>query len=398
MGIKKLLDLIRKYAPGAIKVKNIKDAYMNKRIAVDLSIYIFKYKAIFGSEWIVSFINMMLMFLHYDITCVIVFDSPNVNLAKAKEHEKRASVKQKLKDKTKQLEKDITEYNKSGAISQTLLDVSTKVASSRMTDKVQQFMTFKSFFDKGKASVGVEENEEEKKFKFDIEYCKAELAKLKTQDIKIESKDIVLVKQLIQILGLKHYISKSEAEGTCSYICHANIVDAVLSEDSDVIAYGCKCFLTKINIGNESVNEIDYNRVLKDLDLDEKSFLDLCVLLGTDFNKNLKGIGVENAYKLIKKHGCIETILEETKHTKESIDGLDYVKTRQLFDIDNPCIKYEGVNEGEKNEDERNEDERNEGESRSIDIDEWKRFLFENNIEKVFGHVNMNQFKKQNKK
>lgn len=380
MGIKKLNDLIKKYAPGCMSVKNIGDAYANKKIAIDMSIYIFKYKAIFGDKWIISFINLLLIFIRHSICCVIVFDNPQKNIAKAKEHEKRASARKTLVLKTKQVESDILCYKKDKTISELLYDICKKHSSLMSSTKSRQFLSFSNKKKKKNDEEGEDdEDDEEGKKKGDedvtfcLEWCEEHLEKLKKQNIKIEKGDIELVKTLIPILGMNFITSLTEAEGTCSFICHEKIVDAVLSEDTDVLAYGCKKFLTKINIADETVVEINYKKMIELFDVTQEEFLDLCVLLGTDFNCNLRGIGPEKAYKLIKEFRRIEHILENTKHTNDSITKLSFVETRKIFDITNKNL---GFVESEKDI-----------VFKQIDKEGWTRFLFENNLVDCFKHV-----------
>lgn len=62
-------------------------------------------------------------------------------------------------------------------------------------------------------------------------------------------------------------------------------------------------------------------------------FIDLCILLGCDYTKNIKGIGPKTAYKLIKKHRTIDELVH---HVGERLKGnipkdWNYPEARQLF-------------------------------------------------------------------
>lgn len=50
--------------------------------------------------------------------------------------------------------------------------------------------------------------------------------------------------------------------------------------------------------------------VRSELKLDRASYIDLALLLGTDFSDRIKGVGPSWAFKFIKKHGSIERIIE----------------------------------------------------------------------------------------
>ena len=56
------------------------------------------------------------------------------------------------------------------------------------------------------------------------------------------------------------------------------------------------------------------DHVLKELDVTREQFIDVAMLVGTDFNpEGVKGIGPKTALKLIKKHGSLEEALPELK-------------------------------------------------------------------------------------
>ena len=49
----------------------------------------------------------------------------------------------------------------------------------------------------------------------------------------------------------------------CSDLCLQGKIDAVLSEDTDVLAYGAPVFLTKINTQNGTCYRIKHDELLK---------------------------------------------------------------------------------------------------------------------------------------
>jgi 5'-3' exonuclease len=84
----------------------------------------------------------------------------------------------------------------------------------------------------------------------------------------------------------------------------------VISEDSDVLAYGSNMLLCDLNISNGDCNIIYLPSLLKIMKFDYKQFINFCVLSGTDYNTNIPGIGSIKCYELIKKYNNIKTIFE----------------------------------------------------------------------------------------
>lgn len=65
-----------------------------------------------------------------------------------------------------------------------------------------------------------------------------------------------------------------------------------------------------ISGGQASPELIQLNKILKNLDVTRQQLVDLAIMVGTDFNQGIKGIGAKKGLKLIKKHGDIYHALE----------------------------------------------------------------------------------------
>src|SRR6266566_2942083 len=72
--------------------------------------------------------------------------------------------------------------------------------------------------------------------------------------------------------------------------------------------------------------EISLEATLANLGITREQLVDMGLLIGTDFNEGVKGIGPKKALALIKKHGSLEPALEELHVDIESKD-----EVRELF-------------------------------------------------------------------
>ena len=80
---------------------------------------------------------------------------------------------------------------------------------------------------------------------------------------------------------------------------------------------------------DHSLFEINYKQLLQELQFSDQQFTDMCIMFGTDYNKNIYRIGCEKAYKLIEKYKNIETI----ENNGFNVTILNYKKTRELFTL-----------------------------------------------------------------
>lgn len=133
-----------------------------------------------------------------------------------------------------------------------------------------------------------------------------------------------LIKQLRQ-QQIPFLVAPYEADSQLAYLAKRNLIDLVVTEDSDMIAYGVKSILYKLQIPYDSFNRDElFNRHdierlncvtgimihRKNLgsceDLDLLSFTDsmlvvLFITAGCDYCPNLIGIGIVTACKIVKE-------------------------------------------------------------------------------------------------
>lgn len=302
MGIHHLNKILKKYSPNSFREIPLTH-YAYRKIAIDVSLYMFKYKTIFGEEkWLTAFLSLICCFRRNEIHCVFIFDS-KAPIEKEQEQKDRREQRQKIKEKAIQLDIDLKKYKESGTKSELLIETCKKAKKDS-----NRLLLQTDIFDE----------------KIIVEMIK----KLQLQTISIGKKDFDLAKQLFDILDVPYHQATSEAEATCAYLCRKNIVYGAMSEDTDILAYGSPKFLTKVNITNETCIEIDLNQILTDLELNYEQFRDMCIMCGNDYNKNIRGIGPQKAYELIKEYQSIEKI---ENHTKHDTSILKFKRTRELF-------------------------------------------------------------------
>jgi len=154
-----------------------------------------------------------------------------------------------------------------------------------------------------------------------------EYRKLCFTTVFISREKIEEFKIFIQDLGLPNIIADDEAENLASSLCVEGIVSCVWSADTDTLPLGASL----VGKGFDKVDNkicldtICIKKALEKLEWTEEEFRDFCILLGTDFNDNLAGIGPSKAQILINKYRNLETVESSTKH---NCYGLKYKEVR----------------------------------------------------------------------
>jgi 5'-3' exonuclease len=110
-----------------------------------------------------------------------------------------------------------------------------------------------------------------------------------------------------------------------------NIVDIVISEDSDLIVYGCSRILFKLSkdgYGDEiQRNKLGLNTDMKFTNWTDEQFKLFCCLAGCDYITRIKNIGIKKAYKIIENNKTFDKIIKSLKKDKEfnNIDMHGYI-------------------------------------------------------------------------
>ncbi len=100
--------------------------------------------------------------------------------------------------------------------------------------------------------------------------------------IFLEPQHVYQTQTLCQILGIPFLQSNGEAEVSCASLQKNGIVHGVYTADSDVLVYGCTKMIRRI-YNNNTVDVLDHDFVLKELNLTHEQFVRFCILMGCDF-------------------------------------------------------------------------------------------------------------------
>ena len=118
--------------------------------------------------------------------------------------------------------------------------------------------------------------------------------------------------QELKARNIKFVIAPYEADAQCAYLAINGFVDAVLTEDSDLICYGCSNVLFKFDgsvADQVQFADLAHCRELSFVGWDLYMFQQMCVLAGCDFVKALPGIGVKKAHAHMRRTRSVERVI-----------------------------------------------------------------------------------------
>lgn len=132
-------------------------------------------------------------------------------------------------------------------------------------------------------------------------------------------------KRLLALMGIPWLEALEDAEAQASYMAAKGDVQAVGSKDYDCLLYGAPVLARYLTLtGREWLPAQKRSRPLipelirleenlKILGITREQLVDLAILVGTDFNEGVKGIGPKKALKLVRDSGSIEKMPDETR-------------------------------------------------------------------------------------
>jgi len=132
-------------------------------------------------------------------------------------------------------------------------------------------------------------------------------------------------KRLLDLLGIPWIVAPGEAEAQCAYMAAKGDCWAASSKDYDTLLFGAPRVSRFIGIAGKEFlpsqgafrkvepEVLDLKATLESVGLTREQLVDAAILIGTDFNEGVKGIGPKTAVKLMRQHLRLEELPAETR-------------------------------------------------------------------------------------
>ena len=272
MGIHLLQTFIASLNDRSIKEQHLRE-FSNKKITVDISIYLYRFKEM--GNLLENIYLMCSIFRYYNIHALFIFDgkylkNKNETMRKRKESKKQA------KKKFNAIKENLHKYN----------------GNSRVKIELQ-------------------------------------LDTLRKQFITVTREDIKNVKDLLDAYGMVYVSAKHEADELCGAL--NNEIYACLTEDTDIMVYGCKRIFRYFSLMKHTVVVYDMTLIHNNLNMTLSDFQELCICAGNDYISSKKNIFYY--YELFKQYKKTPTGFLDWLLQKRYISLQEYHQRREIYDI-----------------------------------------------------------------
>jgi flap endonuclease-1 len=317
MGIKGLDKFIRENTNYTISHKKMNDIY-GKTVIIDTSCLIYRY--VLHNEYMFMniFKGIIKKFKKYKIKPIFVFDGISPN-EKQKTILKRTEKKKSALIELARLENDLKDlHSEEGSLNNITEKYILHSKEKNSKDTIEQVIDKK-------------------------------IIKAQKKSMHFKSSYVKQIKTYLDSTKISYIHTKIEADLVCAFFVISEIADYCISDDTDMFTYKCNYVIRNIDFHNEKIDIYNRQNLLKELNIDENQFLDLCILLGSDYIPRTIGIKPTNILYLIHKYYSIENIIyninfiNNEKHIKKTIymnQISKYLSVRQIF---NETIDFSSI-------------------------------------------------------
>jgi flap endonuclease-1 len=159
-----------------------------------------------------------------------------------------------------------------------------------------------------------------------------------SQSSRLDAGMVSEAQALLDSLGIPWLVSPTEGEAQMAFMARRGDVWAGASQDFDAILFGTPLLVRNLTLSTRrrtpsgkttevSPELVELERVLESLSITHEQLVDLCILVGTDFNEGVRGIGPKKALKLIREHSTLEVVGERAGIAVPT----EYAEVRRIF-------------------------------------------------------------------
>jgi len=159
-----------------------------------------------------------------------------------------------------------------------------------------------------------------------------------TRTAKLDSDMIEEALSLLDAMGIPWIRAPSEGEAQMGHMARKGDVWAGASQDFDAILFGTPNLVRNLTLSGKrrlpSGKTVDVtpqlvtlSDVLSTLQVTREQLVDMSILIGTDFNDGVRGIGPKKALAIISKYGRLEELPKDGKVSAPE----EYPEIRRIF-------------------------------------------------------------------
>ena len=122
------------------------------------------------------------------------------------------------------------------------------------------------------------------------------------------------ISQALRAEGIPYVVAPYEADAQLAYLERTGIVDGIITEDSDLLVFGCRNVYFKLNDVEGTVTAVsrdDFGKVTECslCGWTDAQFRAMAILSGCDYLPSIPGVGLKTAWTFLRKYRTPENVI-----------------------------------------------------------------------------------------
>jgi flap endonuclease-1 len=155
----------------------------------------------------------------------------------------------------------------------------------------------------------------------------------KEEKIKYFKRSVIITKEqlndcrsLLNCMGVPYIDAPEEADSQCAWLAKTGLVDAVLTEDMDILTFGSPYVIRNLTSFKKKPIEISLEDIKTKFDWSQQQFIEFCILLGCDYTDHITDHNCNEIFKIYQKNKNIDVSLKEMKKKINYLESIEYFK------------------------------------------------------------------------
>jgi exonuclease 1 len=132
-------------------------------------------------------------------------------------------------------------------------------------------------------------------------------------------------------MNIQYVVAPYEADAQLVYLEQHGFIDGIVSEDSDLLVFGARRLLSKLDQHGDlvEINRVDFTacREVSFVGWTDADFRRMCILSGCDYLPNIGRVGLKTAYRSIRKYRNVERALRMLQFEGQYHVPADYIQS-----------------------------------------------------------------------
>ena len=165
------------------------------------------------------------------------------------------------------------------------------------------------------------------------------------RSVSISKKELDECRELLDCMGVPYVNAPEEADSQCAWLADQNLVDAVLTEDMDILTFGSPKIIKNLTSQKKKPIVISLNKIKEKFGWNHNNFIEICVLLGCDYSDHITDINFLKLFHEYQKSKNIYKVLNNLNKKIEVKNSILYFKNpiidKDVKNLNLKEIKYE---------------------------------------------------------